>query len=251
MPTAALTAVDLTLTYGSAVAVRDADFVVPRGHTIAVIGPNGSGKSTLLRATAGLMPPAGGRLEVPALGQRGGVALVLQTTDVDPGLPLTVRDVVRMARYPRVGLFRRFRPADRNRVADAIERLELTELIGRQMHELSGGQRQRVLVAQGLAQGAELLLLDEPIAGIDVVTRQLILEVIDAERIAGRTVVVTTHDFDDARRCDAVLLLATKQIAFGSPTEVLQPGPLGEAFGGRMLRLADGSLLVDDPHHHH
>lgn len=251
MPVAALTAVDLALHYGPAVAVQGVEFVVPRGRTLAVIGPNGSGKSTLLRAVAGLMAPSRGRLDVPERGQRGGVALVFQTTDIDPALPLTVRDVVRMARYRWVGLYRRLRSPDRDRIDEAIERLELGDLLGRQMQELSGGQRQRVLVAQGLAQGAEVLLLDEPAAGLDVVTRQVVLDVIDAERAAGRTVVVTTHDFDDARRCDLVLLLATNQIAFGSPAEVLQPGPLGEAFAGRMLRLSDGSLLVDDPHHRH
>lgn len=251
MSTPALAATELTLAYGEEPALRDVNFVLAAGRSLAVIGPNASGKSTLLRAAAGLMSPASGQLDVPALTRPGGVALVSQSTDIDPGLPLTAGDVIRMARYARTGPLRRFRAPDRARIADAITRLDLTGLVGHQMHELSGGQRQRVLVAQGLAQDGDVLLLDEPLAGLDVVARRMILDVIATEREAGRTVVVTTHDFADARRCDAVLLLATRQIAFGSPHDVLQPGPLGEAFGGRMVRLADGSILVDDPHHRH
>ncbi len=250
-PSPALRATDLTLAYGTHRALAAATFAVPTGTVAALIGPNGSGKSSVLRAAAGLLEPVAGTLEVPARARRGGVALVLQTTEVDASLPLTVREAVTMARYPHRGVLRRMGPADRGAVHAALERMDVADLARRQLHELSGGQRQRVLVAQGLAQEAELLLLDEPVTGLDVVSRRLIDAAVDDERAAGRTVVVSTHDLADARRADSVLLLAGRVVASGPPSEVLTDGPLRAAYGGRVVALGDEHLLVDDPHHDH
>jgi manganese transport system ATP-binding protein len=244
-------ATDLLLAYGTRAALSDATFALPAGRTVALIGPNGSGKSTLLRALAGLVEPRSGRLDVPARDRRGAVALVLQTTDVDRTLPVTVRETVTMARYALRGPFARLRADDRAAVDAALERMDVADLAGRQLHELSGGQRQRVLVAQGLAQQADLLLLDEPVTGLDVVSRDLILRAVEEERAAGRTVVVSTHDLDDARRADVVVLLANRVVAIGPPEDVLVEPSLAAAYGGRVLRLADGLLVMDDPHHHH
>ena len=133
---------------------------------------------------------------------------------------------------------------------EALTRLAIDDLAGRQFHDLSGGQRQRVLVAQGLAQDTGVLLLDEPVTGLDVVSRAVILDVVDEEAAAGRTVVVTTHNLDDARRCDQVLLLDTSPIAIGPPDTVLTEHHLRRAFGGRFIRIGD-ELILDDPHHAH
>jgi ABC-type Mn2+/Zn2+ transport system ATPase subunit len=247
----AITASGAVLAYGARVALEAATFEVPAGSTVALIGPNGSGKSTLLRAVAGLAPPRSGHLDVPARHARGGLAFVLQTTDVERTLPVTVRETVAMGRYAIRGPFGRLRAVDRSAVRQALERMEIVELAGRQLHELSGGQRQRVLVAQGLAQQAEVLLLDEPVTGLDVLSRELIFRAVDAERDAGRTVVVSTHDLDDARRADLVMLLANRVVAFGPPGEVLSDGPLREAYGGRVLRVPEGVMVMDDPHHDH
>jgi ABC-type Mn2+/Zn2+ transport system ATPase subunit len=201
---------------------------------------------TLLRAIAGLERPVRGRIDT------GGhdIALVLQSTDVDRSVPITVRDTVRMARYARRGLLGRMRAEDRDAIEAAMRRLALQDLADRQLHELSGGQRQRALVAQGLAQGADVLLLDEPVTGLDVVSRELILQVIADERAAGHAVAMTTHDLDDARRCDQVLLLDTEPVALGTPDEVLQEEHLRAAFGGQFVRVGD-KIFVDDPHHAH
>jgi len=243
---AAVTTRDLEVRHDRTVALRDTSIDVPGGSTCAVIGPNGAGKSTLLRAVAGLDRPARGTVDT------GGadVALVLQSTEVDRSVPVTVRDAVRMARYPTLGLFRRFGTTDRAAVDRAIARLDLDDFADRQLHELSGGQRQRALVAQGLAQDAGVLLLDEPVTGLDVVSREVILEVVQEERDAGRAVLMTTHDLEDARRCDQVLLLATAPVAVGPPDEVLQAEPLRRAFGGQ-LGVIGGQLFLDDAHHAH
>jgi manganese transport system ATP-binding protein len=246
-----VSATDLVLAYGSRTALAPASFEFLAGSSVSLIGPNGSGKSTLLRAIAGLMAPREGRLEVPARGAPGAVALVLQTTDVDRSLPITVRETVTMARYARKGPFARLNRGDRAAVNGSLERLGVADLARRQLHELSGGQRQRVLVAQGLAQEADLLLLDEPVTGLDVVSRALILEAVAGERAVGRTVVLSTHDLTDARRSDRVMLLANRLVAFGAPDEVLTDRPLGAAYGGRALALPEGVVVMDDPHHDH
>ncbi len=236
----------LEVRFGDTVALAGLDLEVQAGSSLAVIGPNGSGKSTLLGALAGTLPASLGEAHVTGAGP----ALVLQSTDVDRSLPITVRDTVSLARYPKVGLFKRFGPNDRRAVEEALERLAVADLAGRQFHELSGGQRQRVLVAQGLAQDTDVLLLDEPVNGLDVVSRAVILDVVDAEIAAGRTVVITTHNLDDARRCDQVLLLDTAPIAVGPPDEVLTEHHLRQAFGGHFIRIGD-ELILDDPHHSH
>jgi manganese transport system ATP-binding protein len=242
----AITTRGLEVRFGDTVALSGVDLEIPAGSSLAVIGPNGSGKSTLLGALAGTLDTSAG--ETVVAGARP--ALVLQSTDVDRSLPITVRDTVSLARYPSLGLFGRFRRSDRAAVDEALARLAIDDLASRQLHELSGGQRQRVLVAQGLAQDADVLLLDEPVTGLDVISRAVILDVVDEEVAAGRTVIVTTHNLDDARRCHQVLLLDTSAIAVGPPNTVLTEHHLRRAFGGRFIRIGD-ELLLDDPHHTH
>lgn len=237
---------DVHVDYGSIHAVGPLSLEVPTGSSVAIIGPNGSGKSTLLKVIAGVIDPTTGTCDT--FGQSP--AIVLQSTDVDASLPLTVRDVVAMARYPRLGLFRRPSSVDREAVETAMSRLEISDLAGRQIHQLSGGQRQRAFVAQGLAQDAPTLLLDEPLTGLDVRSRSIITSVIDDEHAKGRTVITTTHNFEDAGRCELVLLLATRFVAFGPPDDVFTEDHLRTAFGGRFVRVGD-ALILDDPHHEH
>lgn len=250
----AVVARSCTLTYGGHRAVEDATFTLPSGSVSALIGPNGSGKSTLLAAMAGLLEPVAGSLEVlgrEARRARGRVAFVLQTTKVNDHLPATVREVVTMGRFARRGALGLLRREDRRAVDDALERLAIADLATRQLGELSGGQRQRAFVAQGLVQEADVLLLDEPVTGLDIVSKQLILDAIRAERDAGRTVVVSTHDLVEASSADVVVLLARRVVACGAPAAVLQREHLEAAYGGRLVKFGDDELLVvDDPHHH-
>lgn len=211
-----------------------------------MIGPNGSGKSTLLETLAGILQPHTG--ETYVAGRRP--ALVPQSTHVDRSLPITVRETVALARYSNLGLLKRFSREDRLAVDRAMSRLDVDHLSGRQFHELSGGQRQRVLVAQGLAQVAEVLLLDEPVIGLDIASHKVILDVLDDEVADGRTVVMTTHDLDEALRSDQVLLLDTAPIAVGTPAEVLTAEHLRAAFGGRFAQVGN-EWILDDPHHDH
>lgn len=243
-----------TLAHGSAVALDRADFAIRPGTVTAVIGPNGSGKSTLLHGIAGLLEPVEGHIEVEGSAVNAGTgrtAYVLQSTRIHEHLPVTVREVVTMARYAHRGAFRPLRPIDREAVDRAMERLEVADLARRQVRELSGGQRQRVLVAQGLAQEAPVLLLDEPVTGLDLVSHRRILEVIGEERDAGRAVVMTTHDLGEAAHSDHVLLLAGRVVAEGPPGEVLVAEHLAAAYRQRLIRLDGNVLMLDDAPHHH
>lgn len=252
-PTSARTAVSaeaLVLAYGTRTVLGASTFEVPTAAVTALIGPNGSGKSTLLNAIAGLLVPRSGRLEVPGARGPGGIAYVLQSTKVNEHLPLTVRETVTMGRYAHTGPFARLRAADRSAVDRAMAALGITDLASRPLHELSGGQRQRAFVAQGLAQQAEVLLLDEPVTGLDIVSRQHILDAVAAERAAGHAVVVSTHDLGDAAEADHLLLLAGRVVASGRPSAVLTDEHLTAAYGGHLVKVGERTLIVDDHAHH-
>jgi manganese transport system ATP-binding protein len=250
---AAVEAVGLTLAHGQQVAVRDATFTVPAGASTALIGPNGSGKSTLLHAIAGLHPPREGTIQV--LGGRevgrDEIAYVPQHLHANQHLPISAREVVTMGCYARRGAWGRLTAGDRAAVAESMARLDVTHLARRQLGSLSGGERQRVLVAQALAQGSPLLLLDEPLTGLDLPSQERIVEVIDEERSAGRTVVASTHSLADAASADHLLLLAGRVVASGSPQAVLTEANLSTAYGPMVIRFGERGLLLDDSTHHH
>ncbi|MBW3605715.1 MAG: metal ABC transporter ATP-binding protein [Actinobacteria bacterium] len=255
MTTHAVSGSAVTVAYGGVPALLDCDLAVSAGTTTALVGPNGSGKSTLLSAIAGLVPLARGTLTV--LGRPAGtpefaarVAYVLQSTPANETLPVTVREVVTMARFARRGLFGRLTSHDRHIVANALERLDVADLADRHLRELSGGQRQRVLVAQGLAQGADLLLLDEPVTGLDLASRDDILTVVDEIRSSGGTVIVATHDLGDAERADHVMLLARTVIAAGPPGDVITTDNLRRAYRGRHVADQVAGLAHVDEHVH-
>lgn len=242
----------LRVEYGPVVALHDVTFELAAGTSAALIGPNGSGKTTLLHSLAGLARPTAGTVD---LAGDGTVAYVLQHPGERSWMPISVAEVVRMGRYAGRGLLGRLGRDDRDACREAMERMEVTDLASRQFGELSGGQRQRVLVAQALARRAALLLLDEPVTGLDLASQQRILDVLDEERAAGTTVVISTHHLDEARHCDLVLLLAGRLVAQGSPEEVLTEAHLREAYAGRLLgghehhAHAQDLLLLDDHGH--
>lgn len=245
---------DVVLAYDGEIALRADRIRIPAGAVSAVIGPNGSGKSTFLSAVSGLLPARSGQVRV--LGERPGavrhrVAHVLQETATSGHVPLTVLEVVRMGRYAELGPVGRFGTRDHELVEEALARLEVGHLRDRDLTELSSGQRQRVYVAQGLAQDADLLLLDEPATGLDLPSQDRIREVVDEQRDRGRTVVYTTHDVTEAALADPVVLLAGRVVATGAPDDVLTPELLDEAYGGRVHVTDGGALLLDDPHHVH
>ena len=218
-----------------------------RGSAVALVGANGSGKTTLLSMFAGLVKPTAGAMTV-----NGTVAMVTQRHDHHRWMPLTVDEVLRMGRYRRRGLIGPLRPVrsrDRRRRRRAAR--GAAPSASAPFGDLSGGQQQRVLVAQAIAAEPDLLLLDEPITGLDLPSQLRILDVISSTtppRVA--VVVFSTHHLAEARRADRVLLMAGCVLADGARDEVLVPALLAEAFGGRLIRDDGMSIVVDDSRRH-
>ena len=251
--TNAIQGTHLTVRYGRRLALDDVSFAVVAGSATALVGANASGKSTLLHAMAGLIDPSSGSIERAS----PKVAYVLQHTGMRSWMPLTVDEVLHMGRYGAVGRVGRFGRDDRVAISEAAARLEVENIRRRQFGELSGGQRQRVLVAQALTQQAPVLLLDEPITGLDLPSQDRILDVVEEETQAGRTVVMSTHHLEEAHHCEQVLVLATRLVAAGAPTEVLTPDVLRAAYEDHLFGAhaghdhPTGLMLFDDHGHGH
>ena len=187
---------DVTIGYGSRIVLAHIDADIPRSQVVSIVGPNGSGKSTLLKAIAGLVPLVGGEIRLfdqPIDRMRRRVAYVPQREDVDWSFPVSVHDVVMMGRYPARGWFRPTTPADHHVVLHALEHLGIAHLARRQISELSGGQQRRTFIARALAQEPDVILLDEPMAGIDAETHDRILELFEEWRAEGKVVLQATH----------------------------------------------------------
>ncbi len=241
---------DVAAGYGRGrMAVRGVTCRFEHGASTALVGANGSGKTTVLRLLSGLSQPSEGAIRPNPSGKS--VALVPQQHGLRAWMPLTVSDVLRMSRFRDRGLVKRFGPADRAVIEEAAERMEVLDLVNRQFGQLSGGQRQRVMVAQALAHEADVLLMDEPITGLDMPSQETILRVVDEERSRGRIVVISTHHMDEAEQCDQVLLLAGRMIAVGAPSSVLTNKNLQETFGLRMAHGDKDDCVFHGEHHSH
>ena len=242
--------------YGRRTALSDVSLTVAQGSLLAVIGPNGAGKSTLLKLIAGLIRPVSGQITVlggPPGSAARSIAYLPQAEAVDWELPVTVREVVTMGRYARLGFGHDPGKLDRERVLAALETVGMTDAVDRQIGALSGGQRRRVFLARAIAADPELYLLDEPVTGVDARTQEDLMDVLEAEARAGKTVIATTHDLIcAAQRFHQAALINGRLIAQGSADLVLDRKLLSETYGGHVLVLpGDGERMVlDDAHHH-
>jgi manganese/iron transport system ATP-binding protein len=228
-------------------ALRNVSFVLPRGEHLAVVGPNGAGKTTLFHTISGILRPESGRVDIYGHPPGGHVciAYVPQRSRVDWSFPATVLEVVMMGRIREIGLFRWPRKADWEFAREALQRVGLNDLVEKQIGELSGGQQQRVFLAQALAQEAELILLDEPLSGLDFPSREAIFEILDELKREHVTVAIATHDLDlAAQQFDRVMLLNHDLISYGSPEEALTTSSLMNAFGGHLHQFGENGGLV-------
>jgi len=253
--TSALSVRNLWAGYDGKPVLEGINFQVDRGDMVGVIGPNGSGKSTLIKTILGLIKPMRG--DVSVLGRQGNlerhlVGYTPQSELVDWDFPVTVADVAIMGRYSRRGLFRRTTKADQEAADTALEMVKMSGLRDRLIGELSGGQRRRVLLARAVAHNPELLLLDEPMAGLDAMAQHQLLDLLDELRGKGATVVLSTHDLSCvSSRCDKAACLNRKLIAYGKPADVLNEQVLGDTFGTHLLMVhLDGQAYAYQHHTH-
>ena len=240
----------VSVRYNGRMALEDITFHLHQGERIAVVGPNGAGKSTLFKVVSGVLTPTSGSVNI--FGSQPGrhvcIAYVPQRSQVDWNFPVNVADVVMMGRSAKLGPLNWPHKKDWEHVHRALETVELSNLASRQISQLSGGQQQRMFIARALAQEAELMLMDEPLTGLDTPAQEGLLILLDTLRNQNVTVMVATHDLEQAaRHFDRILLLNHRIVAFGRPEKVLQTENLLRAYGGR-LRSSSGEdvLTVDD-----
>jgi manganese/iron transport system ATP-binding protein len=241
----------VTVRYDDRLALEDVSFHLVSGERIAVVGPNGAGKSTLFKVIAGVLHPTLGEVKVAGHYPGGHIciAYVPQRSQVDWSFPVTVADVVMMGRAGKVGLLRRPKRGDREHVRQCLEVVGMTGLAERQIGELSGGQQQRMFIARALAQEAELMLMDEPLAGLDVPAQEGIFHIMNELRQRQVTVMVATHDLNlAAERFDRVMLLNGGLLGIGSPGDVFTPERLRAAYGAhlRLVQTEDGVMVLSD-----
>lgn len=232
---------------GPRYALESVGFRVERGERVAVVGPNGAGKSTLFKIIVGTLRPDRGRVDIFGHGPDGHIciAYVPQRNQVDWNFPVTVEDVVMMGRVGQIGLLRRPGKSDWAIVHAALARVGAADLVHKQIGELSGGQQQRVFLARALAQEAELVLLDEPLNGLDIPTQEAILGILDDLRNDGVTVLLATHDLDLAgERFDRIMLLNRRIITFDAPSVALRADNLLSAYGGHLHVVGDDRTLI-------
>ena len=250
---AAVAARGLCVGYQGETVVADIEFRVEPGQVLALVGSNGSGKSTLLKSLAGLMPPFSGALEVlggKPLAQPGRVAYMGQFHPSSFMLPLRAHDVVRMARFAGRGLFGRMTRDDERAVREAMAIMEVSDLTDVPLNALSGGQRQRVFLAQAFAREADLILLDEPAANLDAGARGIYRRLVRSLTAAGRSVIVATHDIDEAAACDSTMLLAHRVVAYGRSAEILTQKALLSTFG-MVGKYQEGGIVIVEREHGH
>jgi len=239
----------LTVRYNGRIALEDISFHLHEGERVAVVGPNGAGKSTLFKVVSGVLPPTSGEVNIFGSKPRGHVciAYIPQRSQVDWNFPVNVADVVMMGRSAKLGPLNWPHKRDWDFVHHALETVEITNLASRQISQLSGGQQQRMFIARALAQEAELMLMDEPLTGLDTPSQEGILNLLDRLKTENVTVMVATHDLDQAAsHFDRIMLLNHRMVAFDTPQVVLHTENLMKAYGARMRVDSEGTMLVDD-----
>jgi len=247
---------DLDVAYDRRLVIEGVTFSVPRGAMVGIVGPNGGGKSTLLKAVLGLVPKLRGTVEI--LGRpvnrkaRRLVGYVPQREDVDWNFPVSAFDVVMMGRVPSVRLFWQPTARDKALAWEALRTVGMEKFADIPIGEFSGGQQQRIFLARALAQQAEVLLLDEPVSGVDAPSQHEIFDLLRSLKEAGKTVIVTTHDLSCvAERFDLALLLNKRVVAFGRPEEVFTSELLNETYQSHLmiLKLGDRTIAIEDTNH--
>ena len=244
---------NLTVTYESKPALWNVDYELPGQEIVGVIGPNGSGKSTMIKAIMGLVDTASGHVEVfdqhiDQVRQR--VAYVPQRSSVDWDFPVNVFDAVLMGRIRPGNVFRRYSARDRQIALACIDKVNLRPYVNRQIAQLSGGQQQRVFIARALAQEADLYLLDEPFAGVDIATETAIVALLKEMKQEGKTILVVHHDLQTVTQYfDWLIMLNTRLVAIGPTAKVFNTQNLNDTYGGKLDILSQVAELMKDKAH--
>ena len=240
----------LTVNYDKTAVLWDIHCSIPEKQLAAVIGPNGAGKSTLLKAAMGMIKPSSGSIRFfgkPIQAVRRRVAYIPQRSSVDWDFPITAFDLVLMGCYGRLGWLKWVSKAEKAAAWDALQRVDMEGFAHRQISELSGGQQQRLFIARALLQHADLYLMDEPFAGIDIATEKSLVSLFESMRGAGKTIIIVHHDLSTASQYfDWVVMLNTCLITSGPTRSVLSEENIVRTYGRSSLLLDEAARLVQD-----
>jgi len=245
---------NISVTYPNGhTALQGVDSALHAGTICGLVGVNGAGKSTLFKTIMGFVKPTTGTVKIAGHSTREAlrknlVSYVPQSEDVDWNFPVLVEDVVMMGRYGHMGFLRRPSAEDHKQVDAALERVNMIEYKKRQIGELSGGQKKRIFVARALAQGGQVILLDEPFTGVDIKTEDALIALFQSLAVEGRLILVSTHNLGSVPTfCDEVILINQTVLAYGPVETTFTQDNLAKAFGG-MLRHHQlvGTDLHDD-----
>ncbi|WP_143961081.1 metal ABC transporter ATP-binding protein [Litoribacter populi] len=241
---------DLTVSYGRNPVLWNIDFTLPKGSLAGIIGPNGAGKSSLIKAIMGLLEINNGYIKVFDQGLnevRKKISYVPQRESVDWDFPASALDIVQMGTYHKLGLFRRPGKAEKALALDCLKKVGMEKYRDRQISELSGGQQQRVFIARALAQQAEIYFMDEPFAGVDISTENMIVDLLKDMTAEGKTVIVVHHDIHSAPKYfDWIIMLNMYLVASGPTEKVLTEALLEKTFGGKLSLLSDAAQLIKE-----
>jgi ABC-type Mn2+/Zn2+ transport system ATPase subunit len=239
---------DVSYTYGEGVVLDHISLEIPEGSFVGVVGPSGAGKTTLLKLIAGTTKPAAGHVHVGSDGTKVRLAVVPQIEAIDWNFPVTVEEVVLLGRAADRRLVPWAPASARAEAREILDKLGIGQLAHRHIRNLSGGQQQRAFIARALMRKPDLLLLDEPTAGVDVKTRHDILHLLHLLNHEGIAIVLTTHDLNAvAAHLPSLVCINRKLIAMGTPQEVLTPSVLSQLYGADMVVIQqEGMLLIGD-----
>lgn len=229
---------EVTVAYNGKVALHGASLELKTSSISGLVGMNGSGKSTLFKSIMGFVKPVNGHVLIKGMPikkaqKQNLVAYIPQSEDVDWNFPIAVQDVVMMGRYGYMNFLRIPSANDRMIVTESLKKTHMEEFRYRQIGELSGGQKKRAFLARALAQEAQIILLDEPFAGVDIKTEKAIVQLLVELRNMGHTILISTHDLSSISTfCDDVVLINRTILAYGPTGEIFTEENIARTFGG-------------------
>lgn len=239
---------NLSVSYYGLTVVEDINFEFKPGSLIGIIGPNGAGKSTMLKAILDLIPKDSGQASLngePLISHLKKIAYVPQRSDLDWDFPIDVFNTVLMGTYPKLGLFKKPKEAEKALAKESLKRVKMLDYSKQQIGELSGGQQQRVFLARALAQEADVFFLDEPFVGIDVDSEKEIIKILKELKAEGKTVFVVHHDLSKVEDYfDSLILINKKLIKAGTVEDVFNYETMAKAYESELgLPLLKGANI--------